>query len=55
MKELFEIIGIKTFGEIKKFKDNELDKGENLLEGLKRYVESLGTDFRLEVQKNEIN
>lgn len=51
MKELFEIIGIKTFGELEVFKKNELDKGENLLNGLKRYIESLGTDFKLEEQR----
>lgn len=51
MRELFEIIGIKTLGELNKFKQNELDKGESLIDGLKRYIASLGTNFRLEEQK----
>jgi hypothetical protein len=51
MKDLIEIIGIKTLGDLKKFKEMELDESESFEDGLKRYVESLGTDFKLEEQK----
>ena len=50
MKDLFKIIGIKTFGDLEVFKKNELDKGETLIEGLKRYIASLGENFKLEEQ-----
>ena len=51
MKDLIEIIGIRTLGELDAFKKNELDKDETLIEGLKRYVENLGENFKLEEQK----
>lgn len=45
--ELCKRIGIETLGDLRKFKKEEQQKGETMLQTLERYFYSLGKDFEV--------
>lgn len=54
MIELMRKIGLKTFGDLQRFKAEEQCENETLEQALVRYANELGTDFRIMEVQNEI-
>ena len=47
MRELMKMIGLKTMADLQRFKAEEQGENETLEQALVRYVNELGTDFRI--------
>lgn len=47
MNRITKKLGLKTFGDLYNFKQREQDKGETLLQALRRYEKELGAEFEI--------
>ena len=54
MKELFKKIGLETMADLQRFKEEVQRENETLEQALVRYVNELGTDFRIMEVQNGI-
>ena len=51
MQELMKKIGLKTQGDLQRFKQEEQKPEEKLQDALFRYLMELGTDFRIKEEQ----
>ena len=54
MKESMKKIGLETFEDLKRFKQEEQGVNETLEDALFRYLMELGTDFEIREEQNGI-